>query len=469
MKQSRTIAALSVLALLAVLPAAAADEPAGVKLPPYEKTTLKNGLTLILVEKHDVPLIAFYGRIRGGEVADAAGKEGASNILAELLQKGAGSRDALAFSQAVDSAGGRLNARAGREAITVSGEFMARDRTLMLELLADMLIRPKLSKGEFEKVQQRSIEQIAAAKDNSPNALIGAYFDAFLFDRHPYGKTGDETSIAGLSHADVKAYYKSHVGADRAILAFVGDFDAKTMKTAVEKALGKWKKAAVDPPKIEEVSPLEGRRVLLVDKPDATQTFFWIGNVGVARDDPDRVALDLANTAFGGRFTSMLNTELRIKSGLSYGARSRLGQYSKPGTVAITSFTKTESTQEALDLAIAVLKELESSGLSDETLDSVQTYVAGLFPLELETSDQLASRLTEIEFYGLDKADVDDYGRQVMAASGEQVKTVIDRVYPSPDNLTFVLIGKAETIRDVAKKYGDVTEMKITDPTFRPK
>jgi predicted Zn-dependent peptidase len=456
------------MALLVALPAVAAERPAGVKLPPYEKTTLKNGLTLILVEKHDVPLIAFHGRIRGGEVADAAGKEGASNIVAELLQKGAGSRDALAFSQAVDSAGGHLNANAAREAITVSGEFMKRDRALMLELLADMLTQPKLSKDEFEKVQQRSVEQIAAAKDNSPSSLIGAYFDALLFNRHPYGRSGDETSITGLSHADVKAYYKNHLGADRAILAFVGDFDVKTMKADIEKLLGKWKKAAGDPPKIEKVAPLEGRRVLLVDKPDATQTFFRIGNVGVARDDPDRVALDLANTAFGGRFTSMLNTELRIKSGLTYGARSRLGMYSKPGTVEITSYTKTESTQEALDLAIDVLKELKSSGLSDETLDSVQTYVAGLFPLDLETSNQLASRLTEIEFYGLGRSDVDDYGKQVMAANGERVKTVIDRVYPGPDNLTFVLIGKAETIRDVAKQYGDVTEMKITDPTFRP-
>jgi len=460
---------VSILALTVAFAAMAAGEPAGVKLPPYEKTTLENGLTLIFTEKHDVPLITFHGRIAGGEIVEPTGKEGVASILAELLQKGAGSRDALAFSRAVDSAGGVLRVSAGREGLSVSGDFLARDRKLMLELLSDMLIRPKLAKSEFEKVQQRSVEQIAAAKDNRPNSIIGAYFDAFLFGDHPYGKTGDETTIAGLSHADVKAFHKNHVGADRAILAFVGDFDAKSMKTDVEKVFGKWKKAAENLSKVKAVTPLEGRRVLLVDKPDATQTFFWIGNVGVARDDPGRVALDLANTAFGGRFTSMLNTELRIKTGLSYGARSRLTQYREPGTVAITSYTKTESTEEALDRAIQVLKDLEQSGLSDETLDSVKAYVFGLFPLDLETSNDLAARLTEIEFYGLDDSDVNDYGEQIMSATAEQVKTVIERVYPAPDHLTFVLIGNADEIREVAKKYGDVTEMKITAPTFRAK
>jgi predicted Zn-dependent peptidase len=466
MRPTKLAAALIIAAV--ALPAGAAGDPPGVTLPPYEQFQLKNGLRVILMEKHDVPLIAFHLRIAGGEVADAAGKAGTSEILADLIQKGAGRRDGPAFSEAVDSVGGNLSAGTSREAILIRGEFLARDRALMLELLADMVIRPRLDAEEFEKIRQRSIEQIAAAKDSRPHALIREYFMAFLFDEHPYGRAGDETSFRSVGLEDAKAYVKREMGADRSALAVVGDFDTKSMKADLERAFGPWGKASGKPPRIKEVAGREGRRVLLVDKPDAAQTLFWIGSTGIARDDPDRAVLDVANTAFGGRFTSMLNTELRIKTGLSYGARSSLQRYRHGGVVAITSFTKTETTEEALDLALKTLADLRERGLSAETLASVQTYVAGQFPPRLETGDALAAKLTEIEFYGLDRSEVDDYLSRVAAADDAKVREVIERVYPSPDRLTFVLIGKADAIRDVAKKYGELTEMKISDETFRP-
>ena len=465
----KRITRLFVVTMLAGLAGfASGEETAGVRLPDFERVELDNGLVLLLMEKHDVPLIAFHGRIDGGAVADPAGKAGSSEIVAELIQKGAGSRDALAFSQAIDSVGGTLGATSSREALSIFGEFMARDRSLMLELLSDMLTQPSLDEGEFAKIRDRSVQQIAAAKDSNPNALISAYFDALLFGDHPYGRNGDETSLGKLTHGDVRAWFDANVGADRTVLAFVGDFDAKELRKNVDKAFSSWRKAGGQVTKVKRTSPSKGRKVLLVDKPDATQTYFWLGNVGVARDDADRVALDLANTAFGGRFTSMLNTELRIKSGLSYGARSYLGRERTPGTFAITSYTKTESTEEAIDLAIQVLGDLHTKGLDDETLSSVQKYVAGQFPPRLETGDSLAERLTEIEFYGLDRSDVDDYGKTIGAVTADEIGSVIKRIYPTGDNLTFVLIGNADAVREVAKKYGDVTEMKITEKSFRP-
>jgi len=453
--------------LLATAGPMLADAP-GVKLPDYESITLDNGLQLILAEKHDVPLIAVHARIAGGDVADAVEREGSAEILAELLQKGAGERSALEFSQAIDSVGGRLGSSSSSEALTINAEFMSRDRALMLELLADMLLRPTLAEEEFEKIRQRSIQSIAAAKDNSPNGVIQAYFRAFLFAGHPYGQVSDETSLAALGHDDVTTFFRDHVGADRTVMAFVGDFDAAAMRAEVEQAFAGWRKAAGAVPQVARQVAQTGRRVLLVDKPDTTQTFFWIGNIGVARDDPDRVVLDLANTAFGGRFTSMLNTELRVKSGLTYGARSVLGRERTPGAVAVTSFTKTESTAEAIDMALDVLDALHGEGLSAAALASVQAYVAGQFPPRLETGTQLAARLTELAFYGLGRSDVDDYGAQVMAATAEDVRKVIDRVYPQRENLTFVMIGNAEAIREAAAKYGEVTEMAITDTSFSP-
>jgi predicted Zn-dependent peptidase len=462
---------LLAVALLAAVPLAmtgAAARASGVTLPDYRVSQLGNGLRVILVEKRDVPLIALHALLDGGSLADPRGGEGTAEVLAELLQKGAGQRDALEFSQAVDSVGGELGVAAGSEFLSVSGEFMSRDQDLMLELVADLLQRPALAEEEFEKIRQRLIQSIAAAKDSSPSSIIQQYFESFLFAGHPYGRRSDETSLAALTHDQATEYFRDHVGADRAIVALVGDFEAGDMARRVEARLGSWRRAAGERPRVEPASPRPGRRVLLVDKPDATQTFFWIGNVGVARDDPERAVQDVANTAFGGRFTSMLNTELRIETGLTYGARSALVRRRTPGAVAISSYTKTESTAEAIDRALGVLERLHADGLSEETLESVRTYVTGLFPLRLETGDQLAARLAEIEFYGLDRSDVDAYARQVAAASRDDVRRVISRVYPTRADLSFVLIARADAVRDVAAAYGEVIEMSITDKRFTP-
>ena len=441
---------------------------AGVQLPPFTEVMLPNGARLLLMEKHDVPLIAFTARLRGGALGDPAGKEGVASLTASLLQKGAGKRDASQFAEAIDQVGGNISVRSDRESIIVGGDFMARDQDLMIALVSDLLRRPLFPPEEFEKVRDRSIDLIAAAKDSDLRGLIPVYFNAFLFEGNPYGRPvgGMESTLAKLNLEDVRRYYNSQFGGDRLTLALVGDFDAKKMATKIRSSFGDWKKAPSAAPKPVRMKPLVGRRVLLVDKPDATQTYFWIGNVGIARNDPDRVAIDLANTAFGGRFTSLLNSELRIKSGLSYGASSQLGRETEPGAAAIASYTKTESTEKAVDLALEVLTRFRSSPLDKDTVASIKSYVLGQFPPRLETSQQLAGRLAEIAFYGLDRSDVDKYAEQVSGATSESLKRIVDRVYADPANLSFVFIGNASAIRDAVKKYGKVTEIKITDPTF---
>lgn len=442
----------------------------GVKLPEYREFKLPNGAILLLMEKHDVPLISFNVRLRGGAMADPAGKEGTASLLAELLKKGAGKRNAQQFAEAIDSVGGVLDAAPSREALLVSGEFMALDQDLMIELLADMLRRPALPPDEFLKVRDRAIESIAAAKDADPRSLIGTYYHAFLFAEHLYGRPvgGDETSLAKISRDDVAGYFKNHIRADRMILAMVGDFRTDEMAARLRRAFADWAKAPVRAPAVTAKKQVSGRRVLLVDKPDATQTYFWIGNVGIARVDPDRVAFDLANTVFGGRFTSLLNTELRVKSGLSYGASSTTSRPAEPGALAIASYTQTKTTEQAVDMALIILKGYRETGMDEAGLASVKSYVLGQYPPGLETSTQLAARLSEIAFYGLDRSDVDQYGAQVSAATQEQLKRLIPRIYPAPENLVFVFIGNAAEIRDIVKKYGPVTEMKITEKRFVP-
>lgn len=460
----RTLIAL--LGLLLALPAASAPE---IRLPPFQRETLPGGATLLLMPRHDVPMVAMSVRIRGGSLADPDGREGTAALLAELLQKGAGERDAAAFAEAVEAAGGWIGVEAEREAIDLGARFLARDAGLMVELVADLLRRPRLSPEEFEKVRTRAIQSIQAAKDSDPNGLIDSYGHAWLFGRHPYGRPpgGDETSLGRIELADLERFRAQHLGADRAILAVVGDFEPAAMRESIRKALAGWPAAEAPLPVVEPAPRQKGRRVLLVDKPGATQTYFWLGNVGASATDPQRTAQDLVQVVFGGRFTSMLNTALRVESGLTYGARARIERLAQPGAAAISSFTRTDATAKALDLALEVIDRLHRKGIDPSLLDSGRNYILGQFPPRLETHGQLADELTRLELYGLGTEAIEGLPQRLAALDPATVNAARS-VFPTRDDLAIVLIGDAASIRDQAARYGKVTEMKLADPRFAP-
>jgi zinc protease len=203
----------------------------------------------------------------------------------------------------------------------------------------------------------------------------------------------------------------------------------------------------------------KGRKLLLVDKPDSTQTFFLIGNVGVARTNPDRVGIEVVNTVFGDRFTSMLNDALRVNSGLTYGAQSFFDMQRVPGPFAISTYTRNETTVQAIDMALDLLKKLHEQGLTEEQLRSAKAYIKGLFPTEIETTSQLAALLADLDFYGLDEREVNDYFAKVDALTVADAKRIIRQHFPQ-ENLVFVLIGKAGEIKNAVGKYAQQVDTK---------
>jgi len=456
---------IALVAVLAFNTALAAE----IKLPEYQTVTLDNGATVLLMPRKDVPLVAANIAVRGGALADAAGKEGTADLLGEMLSQGAGDRNALQFAQAVDGAGGSIGFGSSREAITASAQFLSKDSALMLSLLADALLRPKMEQAEFDKLRKRAIDGIANAKDSDPRQLTPIYSGAWLFRGHPYGRStaGDETSLATISLADLEAFRRQQMGGDRLIIAIAGDFDAQAVTAQLKQAFGGWGKATGTLPQVEAKPRESGRRVLLVDKPGATQTYFALANVGSKHGAPAEAAQDLVQTAFGGRFTSMLNTELRIKSGLSYGASAQVQRPRQPGAAVISSFTKTESTKAAINLAIATLDRLHRDGLDAATIESAKRYVAGQYAPSLETAPQLAAQLVEMALYGDSRETVDRYLGDIAAATPAQIAAARS-VFPDSKDLAIVAIGDASKIRDWMKAYGPLTEMKLTDPRFTP-
>jgi len=440
----------------------------GVNVPAHERVVLANGMTLIVMPRHDIPLVSFNAVLRGGESAGALGKSGVASLVAGLLEKGAGKRDAFAFVDAVEGVGGTFNAAAGPESIAVRGQFLARDQRLMLELLADALLRPRFKLEELENLRARQIELIKAAKDSDPAELIGTYGRAFLFRGHPFARPviGSESSLAGITHRDIVDYYHAHFRADQLTLVVAGDVDSAWLKRAVTKAFSDWPRSNRPIAKLPQSARVRERSVLLVDSPGSVQTYFWIGNVGVDRHYAHRAALDLANTLYGGRFTSILNTELRVKSGLSYGARSGFTRGSVAGEFAIRSFAQTQDTGKALDLALQTLAQLKNGAVTAEMLDSARAYVLGQYPLDFETAMDWTVALGEIELYGLGAGYIEGYGEQLQNVTLPQMQAVIEDAFPPPDEVAIVLIGDAAELREQVGRYGPITEMPLTHSDF---
>jgi predicted Zn-dependent peptidase len=219
---------------------------------------------------------------------------------------------------------------------------------------------------------------------------------------------------------------------------------------------------------IPAATAVKGKKLLLVDKPDATQTYFAIGNVGVTATDPDRVAIRVVNTAFGGTFASLLNTALSIESGYTYGANSFFQPQKAAGPFAIYSFTKNETTTPAIDLALKVLDDFHKNGITPAQLDTAKKYMKGQFPPRIETSGQLAERIATNEFYGLDDNEINQLETRIDAVTVESAKQIIEKHFPK-ENMVFVLVGKASEIGPAVKKYAEKEdERKISEPGFWP-
>jgi predicted Zn-dependent peptidase len=441
----------------------------GVKLPAYKKATLKNGMTVVLMEQHKVPLVDLQLVMKAGTTQDPKGKEGLASLTANLLRKGTRTRTADQISTALDAVGGHYAAAAGLDESVCTAEFMAKDIGNGLDLVADMVTQPTFPEAEVLKLRAQRLDGIRTAKD-SAQGVIRTYFSAFLYGEHPYGRpqNGDERSLAGLTQADVAAFHAANYTPGNTILVVVGDFKTDDMEKLVAQRFESWRPAGkASRVELGSPHPPSGRRLLLIDKPDATQTYFMIGNLGVARSNPDRVAIMLVNVVFGERFTSMINTALRIKSGLTYGASSEFPMHLKPGPFAINSFTANATTGKALDLALQTLRDLHEKGISEADLASAKAYIKGTLPPKtLETGQQLAAVLADLQFYGLPDSEVDGFFRKVDAVTLADTRRIIQSYYPDRD-LCFVLIGKANEIRPMVESFASqIVTRSVSEPGF---
>ncbi len=459
----KTGAALLAAALLAatgpgaIAPARAATGT--LRLPPVRKITLKNGLTVFVMPTHRVPLVDLRLVVRAGSVNDPAGKEGLASLTADLLTQGAGKRTARQLAEAIAFVGGTLDANAGAEQLTVTCSVLTKDYASGLELFRDVIVSPSFAAEEFARMKAEKLGQIASDRDD-PSELANNELGPFLLGESPLAHPviGRQASVGAITRADVMAFQKHYVTPANSMLAVVGDVDPDQVVASLESAFAAWKggAGAAAAPVYGAPEAVTGRKVLIVSKPEVTQTQIRLATLGVPRNSPDYYAITVANTILGGGFTSRLVNEIRVVQGLTYGIGSRWSMYRNAGTFVIVTFTRNETLRKCIDASLAVVQKLVDQGPSEEELAKARRYLTGQYPLGLQASDALAAQILNIEFYGLDPRYLETYAERINAVTMADVRRVLKQRFGVND-LRILVVSDPKTAQPALESLGPGT------------
>lgn len=421
-----------------------------INLPPVTRTKLDNGAQVVLMEYHKAPVLVVSAVFAGGDSVDVPEKAGVATLTATLLRKGTEKRTAPQIAEEIEFLGGSLGVSSGTDRLAASLNVQAKDADAGLELLTDILRHPTFPAEELERERQLELAAIQALGEN-PSSLADYVVPPTVFAGHPYGLTATATTLKAITAADVRSYYKKVVVPNRMIIVAVGDFKSAEMLAKLKARFGDWTPTPDSLPAVPKVSA-SPRKLLLIDKGDATQTQVRLVRFGFPRSSADYDAAQVANAILGGGFTSRLTDEIRVNRSLTYGINSRFGTNRMGGDFLVATFTKIETTRALLDATNSVLKKA-AQGLTAQELQKVKGFLAGQFAIRVQTPEALAGQLVDIAFNNLPPNYLETYLVRLRAITLEQANRIA-RTYFAPDAMSVVLVAPAAKVKGQLNGFG---------------
>ena len=416
------------------------------KVPAIQKRTLANGLPVWIVELHKVPVVHVSLVVKSGASVDPKGKYGLANLTADMLDEGAGTRNALQIADAIDYLGAALSTESSFDASSIDLHVPVARLSDALPIMSDVALRPTFPQEELKRVREDLLTSFVEAEDD-PESLIQFAFPRLVFGpQHRYGTLamGTPATVKSMTVADLRQFHSQHYLPANGLLIVTGDVTAADVVTRLESAFGAWKGGTSAPPAIPTAPQLTSRPIYLIDKPGAAQSQIRIGSVGVPRSTPDFFPLRVLNTVLGGSFTSRLNQNLREEHGYAYGAGSTFDMRLNGGLFYASAGVQTDKTAEALS---EFFKELDGirKPISPDEIEKAKNYVSLLLPRNFETTERLAGSLAQMFIYNLPQDYFATYTQHVRAVTPADVQRVADR-YIQPDKFAVVIVGDRKTI-----------------------
>jgi len=428
------------------------------KLPKIEKKTLANGLNIYIIEQHEVPVVAMQLVIPGGTCFDTEETAGLTNLTSGLLRKGTKSRTANQISEEIDFVGGSLGAGADRNAIYATCKVLTKHLDKGMELLADIIINPVFAEEEVNRLKDQSIAGIMQAKSD-PAFLRDQQFDKLLFGAHPYALSaiGTEETLLMLTADDVKNFYSKYIIPNNAFLLIVGDLQPAETFQKAEKYFAPWPAGTAPVMNFPQPPKLQGRKIVLIDKPDATQSYIALGHLGMSRLNPDVFSARVMNYILGGGgFSSRLTISVRGEEGLTYGIQSAFDFDRYDGSFSVTTFTKNESTAKAIQMILDEINKMRNEPVSAKELADTKAFYSGYIPLQFETASNIAEWVKTIYLYNLGEDYYNRYLQEVNNTTEARIQELAQK-YLDTENLLIVVVGKADEVKTQLEQFGTVT------------
>jgi len=424
-----------------------------IKFPPYEIQTLPNGLQVVAVLHHEQPAVTMRLLIGAGAAEDPQGKAGLSGLLGSLLDQGTSTRTAQEIADRIDTIGGALGTGSGSDLSFANVVVMKDSFGMAMELLADVVRNPKFDAEEIDRQKQQAISSLQVSATD-PDFVASALFDRLVYGFHPYGLPGSGTpeTLARITRDDLLAFHRRYFVPNNMILAVVGDTTNDEAFAMAEKVFGAWPRSELSMPKPIEPPP-PTRRIVVIDKPDAVQTEIRVGQLAIPRKHKDYLAWDLAVRILGGEGANRLHRVLRSERGLTYGAQAETQAMKQAGDYMAETDTRTETTGEALRLMVDEFAKIERQRIFERELGDAQAFLAGSFPLTIETPNEIATQVLNAVFYELPESEIATYRERVQAVTPDDVSRAA-QAYVRSDRLSIVLVGNAQAFVPQLRSVG---------------
>jgi zinc protease len=432
--------------------------PKDVEFPDYFDTTLANGINLLVIENRKIPAVSVRLVFKNAGSYYDNGKYGLASLTAELLTKGTKTRSATQIAEEIDFLGASLSSGSDWDGSYVSLSALKKHLDKGIDVLADVVVNPTFQEEEITRVKEQRLSSILQGKDDVGN-LSDKRFNKVVFGEHPYAypSEGTEESVKNLSKADFEDFYYNHYLPENLILAFVGDI---TKEQAIDIVNNKFKDFIRKIPpendiKLYLIDDTKPNSVYVVNKAGAVQSNLRIGHIGIKRNNPDFLAVTVMNTILGGFFGSRINLNLREKHGFTYGARSNFNSRFYPGEFSVDADVRNEVTDSSISLVMDELKKIVQQDVTDDELQMVKNFLTGIFPLQLETANAVATRVINLKLYNLPKDYYNKYISNINSLTKEDILNAAKK-YIYPDKLYIVVSGDANAVKDKLNKFGEV-------------
>jgi zinc protease len=420
------------------------------ELPAIQKFTLSNGLQVVLMEKHSVPMLQINLIVHTGSLDDPAGKEGLSSFAMDLLDEGAGKYSALELSDEIEFLGASISTYSSDIYSGISATVPAARMDAVLQLMSDIALRPRWEAEELERLRKLRLNYLLQAYDE-PNAIASRAFTKYLYGENSlYARAASQASIQTYTREDAMQFHSTHFVAGNATLVVVGAAEKAALMPLLEKHFGGMPAGNVSKASRPAPMQVKGRTVYLVDKPGAAQSVVRIGRVGLSRTDADYYGVEVMNTILGGSFTSRLNSNLREEHGYAYGASSWFSTGIVPGPFTAGASVQTDVTGPAVGEFFNEFAKIRKTMPQDDYLRG-KNYAALGYAENFETNRSIAASLVEMIVYGLPDTYFNTYVNNILSVSRKQVEAMAKK-YIVPEHMVVVIVGDKEKIEAGVEK-----------------